>query len=118
MATGILGSIEGTTTTYKTLYKPGTGKVAAITISIQNRAAATRTVRVALVQDASSDPTPADGDFILYDRTLQAAGDADGLDNIQITGFVVGKAGEDQVVVYPSGIDVDFLCSGVEENAA
>jgi hypothetical protein len=118
MASGILGKIEPAATTYKTLYKPSTNKLAAVTISIQNRSASTRSVRVALAQAAGSDPTPADGEHILYNRTLAAAGDVDGLDNIQITGHVVGKAGEDQVVVYASGIDVDFLCSGIEEDAS
>lgn len=117
MASGILGSIEPAATTYTTLYKPSTGLVAGVTIQAQNRSASTRTIRIALTQDAASNPAPADGDFIIYDRTLAAAGDTSFGDSLQITGHTLGASGNDQVVVYASGIDVDFVCTGIEESA-
>ncbi len=112
---GILGSIEGTTTTYKTLYKPASGVIATVMVTACNRSASTRTVRISITQDAASDPTPADGDMMIYDRILQAAGNVDGKDVLQLTGIVLNGTTNDQVVVYTSGIDVDFTATGVTE---
>ena len=112
---GVLGGIEGTTTTYKSLYRPAAGVIATVTVSACNRSASTRTIRIAVAQSASADPTPGDGTFKIYDRTLQAAGNANGLDILQYTGIVLNGSNNDQVVVYTSGIDVDFTCDGVTE---
>lgn len=112
---GILGSIEGTTTTNKTLYKPSTGVLAAVTVNACNRSASTRTIRIAIVQDAGSDPAPADGDYLVYDTVLQPAGDPDNRDKLSISGIVLLGTNNDQIVVYTSGIDVDFSTTGVTE---
>ncbi len=113
---GRLGALEGTTTTWKTLYKPAGGVLATITVTACNRSASARTVRIAQVQSASTDPTPADGEMKIYDRSLSAAGDTAGKDVLQFTGMVLNGDSDDQVVVYVSGIDVDFTCDGVTEN--
>ena len=112
---GILGSIEGTTTTYKTLYKPASGVLAVVSLSALNRSAATKTIRISITQDAGSDPTPIDGDFLVYNTTLAAAGDTNGKDKLSISSIVLNGTNNDQLVVYTSGVDVDFSCSGVTE---
>lgn len=113
---GRLGAIEPAATTWKTLYKPASGLIATVTATVCNRSAGTRTIRIAQVQSASSDPTPGDGEMKIYDRTLQAAGNADGRDVLQFTGIMLNGSSNDQLVIYASGIDVDFTCDGVTEN--
>jgi len=112
MASGILGKIEPGASTYKTLYKPSS-VTAAITISIQSRSASAGTVRVALAQSASTDPTPGDGEFIIYDLPIGIAGSPEG--HIDITGHVISSGNNGQVVVWCSIVDVDFLVTGIEE---
>jgi len=112
MASGILGKIEPGASTYKTLYKPSS-VTAAIAISIQSRNSSPGTIRVALVQNASSDPTPGDGEFIIYDLPIGSAGTPEG--HIDITGHVISSGNNGQVVVWSSIIDVDFLVTGIEE---
>lgn len=112
---GRLGAIEGTTTTYKTLYKPASGTLATVSVQVCNRFAGTRTIRIALAQSASTDPTPGDGEFLVYDTVIQAAGDASDRDKLLLSGLVLFGTNNDQIVVYTSGIDVDFKVFGVTE---
>lgn len=115
---GRLGALEPAATTWKTLYKPANGLLATVTVTVCNRSASARTIRIAQVQSASSDPTPADGEMKMYDRPLAAAGDTQGRDVLQMSGIVLFGTNYDQVVVYASGVDVDFTCDGVTEAAA
>ena len=112
---GALGGIEPQATTYRTLYKPASGTLAVVTVTACNRNASSRTIRIAVAQNANTDPTPGDGTFKTYDRVLQAAGNENGMDVIQYTGVVLNGSNNDQVVVYASGVDVDFTCDGVTE---
>lgn len=112
---GVLGGIEPAATTYKSLYRPAASVLATVTVTACNRAAATRTIRIAVPQSSSSDPTPGDGTFKIYDRTLQAAGNGAGFDVVQVTGIVLNGMNNDQVVIYASGVDVDFTCDGITE---
>lgn len=112
---GRLGALEPAATTYKTLYKPASGLLATVTATVCNRSAATRTIRIAQVQNASTDPTPADGEMKIYDRTLAAAGASDGKDVLQLGGLVLNGNNNDQLVIYAGGADVDFTCDGVTE---
>lgn len=114
---GILGGLEPAATTYKSLYRPASGVLATVTVTACNRSASTRTIRIAAAASASADPTPGDGTFKIYDRQLAAAGDPDGKDVLQIAGIVLLGTNNDQVVVYASGIDVDFTCDGITEAA-
>ena len=112
---GILGSIEGTTTTYKTLYKPASGVLATVTVNACNRSSSTRTIRISITQDAGSDPTPIDGDFLVHSTVLQAVGDPDNLDKLSFSGIVLNGTNDDQIVVYTTGDDVDFNVFGITE---
>lgn len=111
---GILGSLEPAASTWKTLYKPGSGIIASCDVAMYNRASASRTVDVALVQDASTDPTPGDGTRFKT-LTLEATGDSNNKDGATVTGITLDNAGNDQIVIRASGIDVDFVCAGIEE---
>jgi hypothetical protein len=113
---GVLGGLEPAATTYKSLYRPGSGVLATVTVTACNRNASTRTIRIAVAQSSSADPTPGDGTFKIYDRTLSAAGDSLGQDVLQITDIVLNGTNNDQVVVYTSGVDVDFTCDGITES--
>ncbi len=67
------------------------------------------------MQNPASDPTPAAGEFKVYSRTMQPAGDANGKDVLQLTGMVLNGNNDDQVVISSGGADVDFTCDGVTE---
>lgn len=113
---GILGGIEGTTTTYKSLYRPAAGVLATVAVRVCNRAAATRTFRIFVLQAAGADPTPTpDGQTLVYDTVLNPAGDVDDKDKFEYSGIVLQGSNNDQIVVYVSGVDVDFTCQGVTE---
>ena len=111
MASGRLAAVEPSATTNTSLYIPPTDKVATCTVNVNNRAAATRTIRVAIVDGAVGDI--ADADYILYERTLNANGDSDQLETLQITGIVLSDA--DRIVIRASGVDVSFVVWGFEE---
>jgi hypothetical protein len=117
--TGRLGTVAPTAAAYKTLYKPGAGLVAGgIVIFICNKAAADDTIRVAIVQSASADPTPAASEFILYDHVIKAKGDPNYADQIQITGICLANVNNDQIVVYSTtGTTTAFNATGIEEAA-
>jgi len=115
MAFGKLGGIKPAATTHKTLYKPASGKTAVVTVSVLNRAADTRTIRIGVLQNASADQSIADGDW-LEARALSATGDASAKDRLLITGIALNGANDDQIVVYSDGADVQFLAMGSEEN--
>jgi hypothetical protein len=112
---GRLGAAELAATTNTTLYKPASGVLATVTVTFCNRSASTRTIRLYQVQSASNNPAPADGECKIYNRTLAAAGDADGKDVLQVTGIVLLGSQNDQVVGYASGVDVDVTVDGVTE---
>ena len=113
---GVLGSIEGSSAAWKSAYQPAAGVIATVMISLCNRAAATRTVRIAVPQTATVDPTPGDGDMLVYETPLSAAGDADDRDKLQITGVVLNGTTLDQVAFYASGVDVDCVVTGITES--
>ena len=115
---GVLGGLEPAATTYKSLYRPAVGVLATVTVTACNRSASSRTIRIAVRSENAVDPTPGDGNFKIYNRTLAAAGDADGKDVLQISGIVLFGTNYDQVVVYASGVDVDFSCDGISEASA
>lgn len=116
--TGRLGSITPGATTNKTLYKPGAGLVAAgLVLNICNRNSSDVSVRVAVVQNAATDPAPTNGEYVLYDRLIKAKGDASFADALQLTGLCLANANNDQIVVYASTTGVDFVVTGIEEAA-
>jgi len=118
VASGRLAAIEPSVTTWTTIYKPGATVQATIDVHVCNRKNATRTIRIAQVQNASINPTPGDGEMRVYDTSLAAAGDADDRDKASLRGLLLNGANNDQAVVYVSGDDVDFIAEGVTETAS
>lgn len=105
---GRLGAIECTSGSWKTLYKPAAGTRAAGYVHFANRAAATRNIKIAVVQSASTDPTPADGETFLSTRQLAANPDnVSGKDVLDAGPIALNGDNNDQVVVHADGVDVD-----------
>lgn len=106
MATGVLGTSTPAATTWTAVYTVPSAKVATCNISVCNRNATSATIRIA-VSDAT---TPSDGEYLVYDYALLAAGTAGAL--MQYTGLVLDAAAK--VTVYASATNVDFVVLGYE----
>lgn len=113
MATGRLAAVEPAAATDTSLYIPPSSTKAACSVYAVNRSASTRTVRVAIVDGAVGDI--ADADYIVYELTLEANGDSNGKDRLNIEPIILSSS--DRIVIRSSGIDVSFVCWGVEEAA-
>ena len=111
MASGRLGAVEPAATTDTSLYIPPASTAASCLVKAINRSASTRTIRIAIVDGAVGDI--ADEDYILYELSLAANGDTSLKDKYEETGIVLSSS--DRIVVRASGIDVSFVCMGVEE---
>lgn len=73
MASGRLGALKPAATTYKTLYKP-TSAIAHCSLLFCNQTDTSDTMRVAIVQSGSTDPTPSSAEFIAYGADVKAGG--------------------------------------------
>jgi hypothetical protein len=113
MASGRLGAVKPGATTYTTVYKPS-GVVAVCTVQACNQSASDDTIRIAITQSASSNPTPASTDFVLYDALIKAKGDTTFADKISSPAFELNAANNDQIVVYSTNGNVSFVCTGDE----
>src|SRR3954468_8246259 len=113
MASGRLGALKPGAAAYKTLYKPS-GVVAVCTLQMCNQGSSDDGVRVAIVQSASTDPTPASTEFILYDALIKAKGDTTFADKISSPAFELNAVNNDQIVVYSTNGNVSFVCTGDE----
>ena len=102
MANGILGRQSIPATTNTSVYTVPADNFAVVSISICNRSAAPRTVRVAL----SDSGTPADADYIEYDVEILANG------VVERTGVVLDAA--KQVVVYADSLGISAVVYGLE----
>jgi hypothetical protein len=113
MASGRLGALKPSAAAYKTLYKPSSA-VAVCNVQYCNQAATDDNVRIAVVQSASTDPTPASTEFIMYGRLVKASGDASLADVGSTANIELNSANNDQIVVYSTSGNVSFVCTGDE----
>jgi hypothetical protein len=102
MATGRLGAFDISSTTNTTVYTCPAETFTVATISLCNRSASARTVRIAVA--SASSPTVAE--YIEYDASLLANG------VLERTGIVV-DAGK-LLVVYASAADISCVVMGIE----
>lgn len=104
MATGRLGAVAPSATTYTRLYKPGTGVKGTGSISACNRSASAETkIRIAM----SVATTPTNAEFIEYDTVLLPG------ESMQLSGIVLGDAHE--IAVYADTANATFVMWGIEE---
>jgi hypothetical protein len=102
MATGRLGAFDISSTTNTTVYTCPAETFTVATISLCNRSASARTVRIAV----ASASTPTVAEYIEYDASLLANG------VLERTGIVV-DAGK-LLVVYASAADISCVVMGIE----
>lgn len=107
MASGRVGYLSPSATTWTELYAPPTGKIGITNVSVANRNSSTVTIRIAV----SASTTPTAGEEIVYDYTLGATGTPSSI--LQYTGLPVedGK----KVTVYASGTGVSFSAFALEQ---
>lgn len=113
MASGRLGAVKPGATTYTTLYKPS-GVVAVCTVQACNQSTSDDSIRIAVAQSASTNPTPASTEFVVYDGLIKAKGDTGFADKISSPAFELNAASNDQIVVYSTSGNVSFVCTGDE----
>ena len=102
MANGRLGANDLSAGTNTTVYTVPADNFAVVTVSMCNRSATARTVRIAL---AAAD-TPTNAEYLEYDVSLVGNG------TIERTGIVMA-AGQ-KIVVYSNSIDVSAVVYGLE----
>lgn len=102
MATGILGSEDLAAATNTTVYTVPADTFSVVTVSVCNRSASTRDVRVAL---AAAD-TPVNAEFIEYDTELVGNG------TLERSGLVIDAT--KKVVAYANSTDVSVMVYGIE----
>ena len=113
MASGRLGALKPAATTYKTLYKPS-GCVAVVSVSLANQSATDDNFRLAVVQSASTDPTPANTEFVAYGSLIKGSGDTGFADRAMFGPYELNSANNDQLVVYSVNGTTSFVCTGDE----
>jgi hypothetical protein len=113
MASGRLGAVKPGAAAYKTLYKPS-GVVAVVSVSLCNQATSDDNFRLAVVQSASSDPTPAAAEFVAYDALVKAKGDTTFADRAMFGPYELNAANNDQLVGYSTNGNVSFVVTGDE----
>jgi hypothetical protein len=106
MATGRLGAFDISATTNTTVYTCPASTFSVVTVSLCNRNASARTVRIAI----ASASTPTAAEYIEYDASLLANG------VLERTGIVV-DAGK-LIVVYASAVDVSCVVMGIETSTS
>lgn len=113
MASGILGRLKPGAAAYKTLYKPS-GVVAVVSVSVCNQATSNDTIRMGVVQSASTDPTPSVNEFVCFGSLVTASGDAGLADRAMFGPYELNSSTNDQIVVYSGHGDVSFVATGDE----
>ena len=106
MANGRLGIADLAANTNTTVYTVPAATFAVVTLSMCNRSATQRSIRVAV---AAAD-TPTSGEYIEYDTSLVGNG------TLERTGIVV-NAGQ-KIVVFANSVDVSAVVYGLETATA
>ena len=106
MATGRLGAFDISSTTDTTVYTCPASTFSVVTVSLCNRNASARTVRIAV----ASSSTPTAAEYIEYDASLVANG------VLERTGIVM-DAGK-LLIVYASAADISCVVMGIETSTA
>ena len=106
MANGRLGIADLSANTNTTVYTVPAANFAVVTLSMCNRSATQRAIRVAV---AAAD-VPTAGEYIEYDTCLVGNG------TLERTGIVVG-AGQ-KIVVHANSVDVSAVVYGLETATA
>jgi len=105
MATGILGGADLAATTDTTVYTVPAGKIAACTVRLCNRTAASITVRLAIAAAG----TPTAGEYLEYAASIPANG------VLEVTGLVLEALR--RVVAWASAAGISANIYGYEEAA-
>jgi hypothetical protein len=111
MATGRIGALDMSATTYQLLYTVPASTFTVATVSFCNRSASTVSVRLAVTTASTAPPTaPANTEFLEYDAQILANG------VLERTGIVLdtGKI----LSVYSSATSVSCVAMGIETTTA
>ena len=114
MASGIVGSIKPSAAAYKTAYKPASGTVAVVSVSVCNQASSDDTFRMGIVISASTDPTPSISEFVAFSSLIKASGDTTFADRAMFGPYELNGTNNNQVVVYSGHGDTSFVITGDE----
>lgn len=114
MASGILGAAKPAAATPTTLYKPSAGIVGVVRFTFANQSASSDTIRVGVMQTASTNPAITAANAIAWSRTVAAAADGDGKDCGSFGMIELNGSANDQLVVQSTGGNVSFTCFGDE----
>ena len=110
MATGRLGAVNLSATTWAAVYTCPDATFSVVTLSVCNRGASAVTVRVALSTSAGAG-TPADGEFLEYDVSIAPKG------VLERTGIVMDSTNK-YLKVYASAATANAVVMGIETATA
>ena len=104
MATGRLGAVDISATTWTTVYTVPATTFSVVSLNVVNRGATNVQIRIAVTTNASN---PANGEYIEYDATIVPKG------VLEKTGIVMDSTNK-YLVVYSSASSVNAVAMGIE----